>query len=104
MTSTIDFIQQVSDEIDKPFIGRWRASLETNLFEQFIYLGKELPEMSENLKSKYWAELDSIFKSVSRYKSMVVSHSLYITLTQECSEDFREELNRRVSSIKRYDR
>ncbi len=103
-TSTIDFVQQLTDEIDNPFTGRWRYSFQSFIFEQFIYLGKELPRMSESFKSRYWVELDSIFKSVSVHKSMAVSHSLYITLIKECPVDFRNELNKRVYSVKRYDR
>ena len=92
----VDFIQQLTDEVDTHFTRKWINNFSSIQFRQFIYLGSQLPKMSESLKSRYWAELDSIFKSVSIYKSMVVSDSLYGILTEECPEGFRGELNKRV--------
>ncbi len=103
-TSIIDFGEQLSNEVDTYFTRRWTDTHKSFIFEQLIYLGKELPKMSVSLKSRYWAELDLVFKSVSIYKSMSVSHSLHITLTSECPEGFRDELSKRIYCIKGLDR
>ncbi len=98
--STLEFLNQLKDEINEPLVNNWREDFQEFQFRQFIYLGRDLSRMSEDLRQKYWIEIESLFDVRPSYIFMEVTKSLYSTLIDYCPDRLREKFNQRIWPLK----